>query len=276
MIHIVFNEIEVSLMQEVISQDESLQGEVILIRDDYAVGPLAGIDTEEGWKARQEWWLEKLEGSPYSKETAAAIDDRETVKQLMAKLDENPEEQVWLWMGQNQHDVCGYYWLMPQLRAYEGRVFVMYMNNLPCINEKGQLFYPSWLHEIQPREFIKAKILVRPITLSEFEVDPDEWKRLVEENAMVRLLEGGKKISSKDADYYDAEILKNTTNEWQKASRLLTNTLNRMKMKTGDVFMMWRMKELINSGKLAITGDNGKNWKDFDVKKGEAQESKEQ
>lgn len=278
MIHIVFNEIEVALMQEVMSQDETLQGEVILIRDDYAVGPLAGIDTEEGWKARQEWWLEKLEGSPYSKETAAAIDDRETVKQLMSKLDENPEEQVWLWMGQNQHDVCGYYWLMPQLRAYEGRVFVMYMNNLPCINEKGQLFYPSWLHEIQPREFIKAKILVRPITLSEFEVDPDEWKRLVEENAMVRMLEGGKKISSKDADYYDAEILKNTTNEWQKASRLLTNTLNRMKMKTGDVFLMWRMKELITSGKLAITGDLGKNWKDFDVKKGEAQvqETKEQ
>src|SRR5690606_22459712 len=117
----------------------------------------------------------------------------------------------------------------------------------------------------------KAKILVRPITLSEFEVDPDEWKRLVEENAMVRMLEGGKKISSKDADYYDAEILKNTTNEWQKASRLLTNTLNRMKMKTGDVFLMWRMKELITSGKLAITGDLGKNWKDFDVKKGEAQ-----
>lgn len=278
MIHIVFNEIEVALMQEVMSQDETLQGEVILIRDDYAVGPLAGIDTEEGWKARQEWWLEKLEGSPYSKETAAAIDDRETVKQLMSKLDENPEEQVWLWMGQNQHDVCGYYWLMPQLRAYEGRVFVMYMNNLPCINEKGQLFYPSWLHEIQPREFIKAKILVRPITLSEFEVDPDEWKRLVEENAMVRMLEGGKKISSKDADYYDAEILKNTTNEWQKASRLLTNTLNRMKMKTGDVFLMWRMKELITSGKLAITGDLGKNWKDFDVKKGEVQvqETKEQ
>lgn len=197
MIHIVFNEIEVALMQEVMSQDETLQGEVILIRDDYAVGPLAGIDTEEGWKARQEWWLEKLEGSPYSKETAAAIDDRETVKQLMSKLDENPEEQVWLWMGQNQHDVCGYYWLMPQLRAYEGRVFVMYMNNLPCINEKGQLFYPSWLHEIQPREFIKAKILVRPITLSEFEVDPDEWKRLVEENAMVRMLEGGKKSAAK-------------------------------------------------------------------------------
>lgn len=273
MIHIVFNEVEVNLMQEVMTQDGSLQGEVILIRDDYAVGPLEGLDTEEGWKARQDWWLGKLDGSPYSKETAAAIDDRETVKALIEKLNGNPEEQVWLWMGQNQHDVCGYYWLMPQLRSFQGRVMVMYMNNLPCINEKGQLFYPSWLHEIQPREFIKAKILVRPITLSEFEVDPDEWKRLVEENSVVRILEGGKKIASREADFYDAEIIKNVTNEWQKANRLLTNTLNRMKTKTGDVFLMWRIKELIAAGKLAVTGETSKNWKDFDVKKAEAQEA---
>lgn len=273
MIHIVFNEVEVTLMQEVMTQDGSLQGEVILIRDDYAVGPLEGLDTEEGWKARQDWWLEKLDGSPYSKETAAAIDDRETVKALIEKVNGNPEEQVWLWMGQNQHDVCGYYWLMPQLRSFQGRVMVMYMNNLPCINEKGQLFYPSWLHEIQPREFIKAKILVRPITLSEFEVDPDEWKRLVEENSVVRILEGGKKIASREADFYDAEIIKNVTNEWQKANRLLTNTLNRMKTKTGDVFLMWRIKELIAAGKLAVTGETSKNWKDFDVKKAEAQEA---
>lgn len=270
MVHIVFNEGEVELMQQVMAQDETLNGEVLLIRDDYAVGPIAGIDTEEGWKTRQEWWLAKLEGSPYSIDAASWIDDRETVKALIEKLDADTDLQVWIWMGQNQHDVCGYYWLMPQLRSYQGRIMIMYMNNLPCINEKGQLFYPSWLHEIQPKEFIKAKILVRPITLSEFEVDPDEWKRLAEENAPVRMLEGGKKISSREVDFYDAEILKNITGEWQKASRLLSNTLHRMKIKTGDVFLMWRVKELIGNGQIAITGETGKSWKDFDVKKAEA------
>jgi hypothetical protein len=83
---------------------------------------------------------------------------------------------------------------------------------------------------------VKAKKLARPITLSEFEVDPDEWKRLAEENAAVRILEGGKKIVSREETFYDAEILKNLTGEWQKAWRVLTNTLHRMKIKTGDVF----------------------------------------
>ena len=52
MIHIVFNESEVDLMNQVVAQDETLDGEVIQIKDDFAVGPLAGIDTEEGWQAR--------------------------------------------------------------------------------------------------------------------------------------------------------------------------------------------------------------------------------
>lgn len=272
MIHIVFNESEVSLMKEVIDLDETLTGDVIQIKDDFAVGPLAGIDTEEGWQARVDWHRTLLQGSPYGEELAGSFDDRETVKQLKAKLDENPAEELWIWMGQNQHDVIGYYWLMPQFKDYQGRVMILYLNNLPFINEKGQIFYPSWLHEIQPKEFVKAKKLARPITLSEFEIDPDEWRKIAEENAMVRVLEGGKKIAGKEESFYDGEILKNVTGEWQKATRVLTNTLHRMKIKTGDVFIMWRMKSLINEGKIEVTGDMAKGWKDFDVKKSEGKQ----
>jgi Protein of unknown function/Domain of unknown function (DUF1835) len=270
MIHIVFNESEVSLMNQVIEMDETIAGEVVQIKDDFAVGPLMGIDTEEGWTARLDWWRSLMQGSPYKEELVGSFDDRQTVTAIKEKLDANADKQVWIWMGQNQHDVTGYYWLMPQLKDYQGRVMILYMNNLPFINEKGQIFYPSWLHEIQAKEFLKAKKLCRPITLSEFEVDPDEWKKLVEENATVRILEGGKKIVGKEESFYDAEILKNITAEWQKATRVLTNTLHRMKIKTGDVFVMWRMKQLINEGKIETTGDMSKGWKDFDVKLGGA------
>ena len=169
-------------------------------------------------------------------------------------------------MGQNQHDVCGYYWFMQHFKDYQGTIQVIYLNNLPFINEKGQLFYPSWLGEIQPRELLKAKRLARPITMSEFEVDPDEWKKLCAENSTVRILEGGKKIVGKDETFYDGEILKNLTNDWQKATRVLTNTLHRMKIKTGDVFIMWRLKELITQGRIEPLGDINRTWKEFDVK----------
>jgi hypothetical protein len=266
MIHIVHNIGDVEVLTKAIELDETLKGEVVQIRDDFAVGPIKDLDTEEGWNARLEYRRNLLQGSPYGTDLVGSFDDRETVKELKKKLDENPEEQLWIWMGQNQHDVTSYYWLMPQLREYQGRVMILYMNNLPFINEKGQLFYPSWIHEIQPKEFMKAKKLARPITLSEYEVDPDEWRKLMEDNAPVRMLEGGKKIVGKDERFYDNEILKNITPEWQKATRALSNTLHRMKIKTGDVFLMWRMKELIAAGKIEVMGDIAKGWKDFDVR----------
>jgi hypothetical protein len=169
---------------------------------------------------------------------------------------------------------------MQHFKDYQGRIQVIYLNNLPFINEKGQLFYPSWISEIQPKELLKAKRLARPITTSEFEVDPDEWKKLCTENSTIRILEGGKKIVGKEETFYDNDVLKNLTNDWQKATRVLTNTLHRMKIKTGDVFIMWRMKELIAHGRIEALGDVNKSWKEFDVKlpgvqQAEATESQE-
>jgi len=266
MIHIIFNAADVNLIREVIKLDESLSGNVIQIKDDFAVGPLINVETEEGWNSRVSWWRDLLKNSPYENDPQTFFDDRETVKKLEEQLDTDLTTQVWIWMGQNQHDVCGYYWLMQFFKEYQGRVLVIYLNNLPFISEKGQLFYPSWIGEIQPKELLKAKRLARPITMSEFEVDPDEWKKLCAENSAVRILEGGKKIISKDETFYDSEILKNLTNEWQKATRVMTNTLHRMKIKTGDVFIMWRMKELIAQGRIEVLGDINKSWKEFDIK----------
>jgi Protein of unknown function/Domain of unknown function (DUF1835) len=266
MMHIVFQHADVNVIKKAMELDETLQGEVFEIKDDLGVGPLKGLDTDEGWKNREDWWRELLKDSPYGPETVGSLDDRETVKQIETWLDAHPDEHAWIWMGQNQHDVTGYYWLMPQLKAYQGRVMILYLNNLPFINEKGLIFYPIAIHEILPKEAIKAKKLARSITLSEFEVDPDEWNRLCEENASVRILEGGKKIVGQEKIFYDNEILKNLTASWQKATRVLTNTLHRMKIKTGDVFLMWRMRELIAQGMIEVLGDPSKGWKEFDVR----------
>lgn len=267
MIHVVFQQADVGTLQKAIDLDETLQGEIFEIKDEFAVGPLANLDTEEGWNERLSWWQKILQHSPYANEIKVGdFDDRKTVNKIKQRLTENENEEVWIWMGQNQHDVCGYHWLISQLKEYQGRVMVLYFNNLPFINEKGQIFYPTALHEIQPKEFLKAKKLNRKITLSEFEVDPDEWKKLCIENAMIRILEGGKKIVSKEDDFYDKDILNGLSNEWQKGNKAMQTILSKMKIKTGDVFLLWRMKKMAEEGRIEINGDTSKGWKDFEVK----------
>jgi len=265
MLHIVFQTSDVHAIQEAIKLDTSIEGDIVEIKDEFAVGPIANIYESEGYQARREWWKQVLEFSPYVGEHDI-IDDKLTVHNLIKRLNEDTSLHAWVWMGQNQHDVCGYYWLMSQLKEYQGRIFVLYLNNLPFINEKGGIFYPNYLFEIQPKEFLKAKKLARSITLSEFEVDSDEWKKLCTENGVVRILEGGKKLVSKDATYYDKDVMNAVSAEPQKLQKVLHNIFSKMKIKTGDAFLVWRMRELINEGKLVAQGDWSKGWKEMLIK----------
>lgn len=264
MIHIVFNTADIAALEAAIELDESMSGKVIEIKDDYAVGPLMDIYETEGYQQRRDWWKELLAHSPYE-DQLDIVDDKLTIHHLQTSLNHDENEMIWIWMGQNVHDVCGYYWFMSQFKEYQSRIHVLYLNNLPFLNEKGQLFYPTHLSQIQPKEFLKAKKLARPITLSEFELDPDEWKKLCNENEGVRFLEGGKKIVSMGIGFYDKEILSLLTKNAQKLQSALTNILSKMKIKTGDAFIVSRLKALEAEGKLVIAGDWNKGWKDMVV-----------
>ncbi|MGF2413530.1 MAG: DUF3658 domain-containing protein, partial [Ferruginibacter sp.] len=145
------------------------------------------------------------------------------------------------------------------------RVFILYLNNLPFINEKGNIFYPNWISEIPAKEFLKAKKLAREITLSEFEVDPDEWTKLCSENKGVRLLEGGKKITQADYDFYDAELKKQVTGDWQKAAKIINHFLSKAKHTTGDAYLLWRLKVMIAMEMFDVQGKVA-NMKDFEIK----------
>jgi hypothetical protein len=125
MIHIVFNTADIAALEAAIALDESLAGKIIEIKDDYAVGPLLDIYETEGYQLRKNWWGNVLAHSPYT-DQLDIVDDRLTVHQLINALNHDENESIWIWMGQNAHDVCGYYWLMSQFKEYQGRIQVLY------------------------------------------------------------------------------------------------------------------------------------------------------
>lgn len=266
MIHIVHNAADVEVLQKAIELDETLTGEVIQVKDDYAVGPLQDIYTETGMEARRQWWREVLSGSDHEASVdSGEVNDAKMIADLIERLNNDPEAQVWIWAAQNKHDVCSYYWLMSQLKDYQGRILILYLNNLPFLNEKGNIFYPNWLHEIPAKEFLKAKKLAREITLSEFEVDPDEWLKVCNDPKGIRLLEGGKKLVQEEYNFYDAELKKFITTDWQKASKIIHQYLSKAKHTTGDMYLLWRLKTMIAMDMFDVQGNVGK-MKDFEVK----------
>ena len=266
MIHIVFQEADIEALQKSFELDETLRADIVQIKDDFAVGPLLNLFKEAGMAERKQWWRDVLAGGDYDGDVdSGKVDDAKTVAELKDRLDNNTEEFIWIWAAQNKHDVSGYYWLMSQLKDYPGRIFILYLNNLPFLNEKGNLFYPENLFEIPAKEFVKAKKLAREITPSEFEVDPDEWTKLCNEDKGVRLLEGGKLLVQEDYDFYDAELIKLVTGDWQKASKIIHTHLTKAKHTTGDMYLLWRLKLMIVQGMFDVQGTVGR-MKEFEVK----------
>lgn len=275
-LHIVFGESSVPPLSGAFELDEQLKGDILFFEDDLSIGPLFIFDTKDGQAARRQWW-NQLAGIPEVVQTEIAPDeeavpveeevsvDVEKFRQLKARLKAEPELQVWIWAGQNARDVDGYYWLVSQLYDFAGRIFIIYLNNLPFLNEKGGVFYPTHLHQILPKEFLKAKKLARAISLAEFELDGDEWSRLMNENAGIRLLEGGKKLRGEPANFYDKDLLAAASAEFQKANKIVNQVTGKLKYPVMDQYLGWRVKELVKQEKLESKGEL-KTIRDFEVK----------
>ncbi|MFI5154741.1 MAG: DUF3658 domain-containing protein [Chitinophagales bacterium] len=272
MIHVVFQANDVEVLNEAIGLDNSLKGEIIQIRDDWAVGPIDNIFYPDGLETRKQWWRLVLGGGDYDGlvDDPAGSRDQETVATIIEKLNHDTEETVWIWAAQNKHDVSGYYWLISQLKSFQGRVYILYLNNLPFINLKGLIFYPQNLFEIPAREFLKAKKLARIVTPSEFELDSEDWLKLAQERKGVRILEGGKKLQQFDVDFYDKALRSFITPEWQKGSRIIQHFLSKASQITGDAFLLWRLKGMVAAGEAEAQGELRK-MKDFELKSKSAQ-----
>ena len=289
-LHIVFGQASAPALAAAFELDESLKGDLLCFEDDLSVGPLFILDTKDGQSNRRQWWQQiagiqpqtqpqpqpAAEGGQSAGPAVAEEEsgDPELAKQLKARLKTEPELEVWIWAGQNARDVCGYYWLVSQLYDFSGRIHIIYLNNLPFLNDKGAVFYPTHLHQILPKEFLKARKLARPVSLAEFELDGDEWHRLMNENAGIRLLEGGKKLKGEPVDHYDKDLLQHSGKEFQKASKVVGQLSGKLKYPVLEQFLAWRLKELIKEEKLDSRGEL-KTAKDFEVKQPGGAESSE-
>ena len=74
-----------------------------------------------------------------------------------------------------------------------------------------------------------------------------------------------KKLIQADYDFYDAELKKFVTADWQKASKIINQFLSKAKETTGDAYLLWRLKQMIAVDMFDVQGNVG-NMKEFEVK----------
>jgi len=261
--HFVVGDMAAAQLTEALAQENALgDHEVVVLKDILNVGPLKKEEGQSFSEMRAAFWQDVL----VHEKMPVALDDMERMLEVSKKMYDDTEAIAWCWMAPLPADVCAYHWLLPYLSKHAGRFFLVNIAGLPFLNDAGKLFFPQSISQLSPREIIKAKKLARPVTASEIEVDSYEWKKLQQENEGIRVHEGGKKLVSKPAGFYDPQLLQYVTAGFQKAGKVVTQAMNKQHIPTGDLYLSWRLRQLAAEGKLLIQGDPARSPKDFEVK----------
>lgn len=260
--HLVVGDLAAQPLTEAVMSELSIHGEVVIMKDILHIGPLQKAEGQSFSDMRTEFWHDVV---PNEKHTIK-VDDLERLLEITTVLNNNEAAQVWFWMAPAAADVCAYHWMLKYFEKHMGRFHLLNISNLPFLDENGKVFYPKSISEILPKELVKARRLARPVTPAEFEVDGDEWRRLVEENAPIRTHGGGKKLASQAETYYDNQLESFCSHQFQKAQRIINQAINKFGIPAGDLYLGWRLRKMAETGKVEMQGDPNKTLKDFEVK----------
>lgn len=249
-------------LAEAVAMEESMNGEVLALKDILHVGPIKKAQGQSFSQLRTEFWKEVVNDEKQEIE----VNDLERLLEITTKLHNNEDDVVWLWMAPWPADICAYYWMLNYMGKHLERFYVLNLAGLPFLDGDGKVYFPKNISEILPKELVKARKLARQVTPAELEVDGDEWLNMTAENAGMRLLEGGKKLYTRDESFYDEKILSFCSQQFQKAHRIVNQVINKLSVPTGDMYLGWRIRKLIENGTLLSEGDPAKTLRDFSVK----------
>lgn len=238
-IHIIIGAKATEALQIAMQSSEALAGTIVSLNDDLHLGNLLSEDKNFN-QTRKDFWAKISDTNTDDNQSL----DTEAIMKVSTELSNKEDAVAKFWLAPKASDVCAYFFTLHFLKKHVGKVQIININGLPFLNEENKLFYPTDFSELTIKEFTKALKLARTISPAEWEIDGDEWFRLLNENAALRILKGGKKIESVAADYYDEEILKYCNGQLQKGQKIVNQVLNKAKLPLNEPYIIWRLKEL--------------------------------
>lgn len=236
--------------------------EVISLKDDLRVGPLAGINTETGYVKRSEWWSIITEMCEDREHVDSFYGDLKKMKRIKILLEEN--KIICIWYGTCLMDKLMMARLLHFIDPTPKNIFVVPVSDHTVTNISGRQFVPETLGVMNPEQIVELDPYLRPITQAEINEASALWKQAESNNATMRVL-NGIIVEMQQDSYFDSALLVNCTNEFQKSARVVGETLVDTGFYVSDTILSWRLKELVRQNKLEAKGIL-RNMRDYEVK----------
>jgi hypothetical protein len=117
------------------------------------------------------------------------------------------------------------------------------------------------LGTISEKNMIAYDLPSRRSTLSSKEIDEarTEWRRLKEENALLRVVDAGA-LTSKPPSFFDSTLLKHISRDWERGARIVGNAMSELFLAgraVDDGFIWWRYCVLGSEGAIEFDESSG-------------------
>ena len=230
---------------------------VIVLDGNLMVGPLPDAERlYESFAERIRWYEERYNGLTADEwkliQLEAAIRWEVWPEQLTAV-------PCFIWAGDSAKELLGLRRLLSHL---PGHPELYHVNATKVLYQRNPDIRYKNTGEITPCEL--QKVLDLPDGIMRLSVEDQEryrqdWFRLLGENGTLRILQNGELITVPES-YYDEKILKAVYRvearfgHFRKSSRVVGEVIGSAEMDTGDSFIEYRVRHLINEGALVYEG----------------------
>ncbi len=263
-VHLINGETAATRLRAAQDLEPQLAGPVYALPDQLSHGSLYRPEGKSFAQVRADYWR-AIRGQN-GDENPEEAQQEELLLEVSNILQRKPDVQVWFWMAPQVADVVAWYHSLRYLGKHVGRFYVLNIAGLPFLNEEGKVFFPQAFDGVPAREFVKARRLARLVTPAELELDGDVWKAISGPESFYRFPDGGRKIKTEEAAYFDRDLLQALRSGPLKTSRLLNQLLQKQALPTEEAALVFRIRQLFAEGLLTVKGDLQKSPRDWEIR----------
>lgn len=222
--------------------------EIHSIHESLAIGPLNDLHSTSDFKAYADYWIavEQICDHESTLFSDGYFNSDNYFKRFTT--DFSKDNPLIIWHGNSADEKLMFYRYCSLLNDRE----LHHLDLNKWSENSGKIYFNS-LAEINPKDLDGIFSILKKVEDDEQTFFAKEWQRLKNDQKLNRILRDGKLISVNE-DYYDQEILANSTSEFQKASKIIGDTMEQYETTVGDYYLWYRIHVLIKQNVLESRG----------------------
>ena len=241
MIHVLFSSSAAGTLRALLRTRGS-EDRVVDLVDTLDWGPISTGSCED----RADWLNRHVPNGPWGWDWIA--DDVDEFRKSVAN---DPERLIWI-APRSAAEQCGLYWYLTQFGGADARMIVA---DYPLDGWRGEA--PDGLGVLSEEAIAELLDGCPHLPVDPVRFPADRWKTLVDENALIRIMDGGALRSAPD-DFFDELLLARCPSEWTNWPRVIGYTMADS-LDFGyhpcDRLLLWRLRELVQREQIVCYGE---------------------